>query len=609
MCGIAGALNFKPDFTILQDSLKHRGPDANGCFIFGNLSLLHMRLSIQDIQNGSQPFFYPFYGENKDYVIIFNGEIYNHLELREEYLKDFTFYTKSDTETLLYLYIKNGRDMFENIDGMFAFAIFDRKLKKLFLARDRAGKKPLYYYYDSVKFIFASELNALKSIISLQKDEDKILSYLKLGFFFDESTPYKLVKKLRAGTFLEVETDTLKIDEGRYFNIVNFYRMDKFNLSLDDSLALVDELIDKSVRNRMLSSDLEVGCFLSGGIDSSLVTSYASKYTSKLKTFTVRFEGEYDESPLAALTASKYGTNHTLIDISVDLKNDIEKILLNYGMPFMDSSAVPSFYVSREAKKFVTVVLNGDGADELFAGYRRYVPIKNNFINFAKFFSLFTKIFPPPDNKMSYYNYIYRLLKLSSKSGLDLYTSITNDIFDDFYNFESNESLAAINEFIHTILSDRRMSQLSKFLYLDFSIILFSDLLIKMDIATMANSLEGRSPFLSKYILENTPRINDNFKINRFQTKFILRKLGERYLPAEITKQPKRGFEVPLKKWVNQDLQDIIKDSLSYGCYSENFINRKFIDDILVKKVRISEEKRSKILWTLFCLEIWNKNL
>ena len=397
------------------------------------------------------------------------------------------------------------------------------------------------------------------------------------------------------------------IQKNSFFDILDYYKKDKIN-EFESALRLVDESLHKSVKDRLLSSDLEVGAFLSGGIDSSLIVAVASEYVDKLKTFTVKFDGSFDESKLAKLTAEKYETDHTEILISMNLKDDIETILCNYGEPFMDSSAVPSYYVSQEAKKHVTVVLNGDGADELFGGYRRYVPVANNWIGLAKYFSQFANVLPKPNNKQSNLNYIYRLLKLSKKKGLDFYNSATNDIFEDVYSFDSNDTFERMEGFIMGL--DREyISALSKMLVMDFNCILPSDLLKKMDIATMAHSLEGRSPFLSKHMLELAPTLNDKFKVKGLNTKVILRELGKKYLPETLINQPKRGFEVPLKQWVNGELRSNILDSLNGDCYSKTFFPKGFIDRLIEKKFDTSDEKRAKMLWSLYCLELWKKNL
>ena len=306
------------------------------------------------------------------YSIIFNGEIYNHTDVRNQL--GLTGHTSSDTETLLLLYRKYGPGFLNYLDGMFAFAIYDRQEKTIFLARDRAGKKPLYYYADSEKIVFASELNCIKGLLPLQMDQDNFYHYLRLGSFYKTCTPYKNVGELPAGSFMLINCATLEIKEERWWDIHDFYRQSGQD-NFEESLAKVDAFLHAGVKRRVESSDLEVGSFLSGGIDSGLTTAIASAYNNSLKTFTVSFDGEYDEAPLAKLVADKYQTHHTEIKISFDtLKDDLETIIGNYGEPFFDSSAIPSYYVSAAAKKHVTVILNGDGADELFGGYRRYVP-------------------------------------------------------------------------------------------------------------------------------------------------------------------------------------------------------------------------------------------
>jgi len=603
MCGIAGTINFNGNsIEAIKQALYHRGPDEQDIYNYQNINLIHTRLSIQDISNGHQPF---EYGE---FVIVFNGEIYNHLDLRKEHLKDFTFKTNSDTETLLYLYIKYKNKMFNMLDGMFAFSILNKNSNQLILARDRAGKKPLYLYNNNQSLIFSSELNAIKAGINkLEINEETIYSYIRNGFFFKSTTSYKNVTEFEAGYVYEINIDNLEIKKEKYFDLLDFYKKDKIT-DFEYAKKVLDDILHKSVKDRLLSSELEVGAFLSGGIDSSLIVAIASEYIDNLKTFTVKFDGSFDESHLAKLTANKYNTQHHELRISMNLEDDIEKILLNYGEPFMDSSAIPSYYVSKEAKKYVTVILNGDGADEIFAGYRRYVPVANNWINLASYFSFLVQILPKPHSKKSIYNYAYRLLAMSSKEKLDFYNSATNDIFEDVYNFDINNIFKDMNNFIESV-NNTNISELSKILYMDFNLILQSDLLKKMDIATMAHSLEGRSPFLSKYMLEFTPTLDDKFKINGTKTKFILRELAKQYLPNELIPQPKRGFEVPLKSWIENDLKENIFDTLTTGCYSEKFIDKKFISQLLDQKIVVSDEKRAKMLWTLYSLEIWKKSL
>lgn len=609
MCGFAGAVNFNLSHDIINATMHHRGPDEQGGYASGRVNFFHLRLSILDIGGGKQPM-----QLHDKYTIIFNGEIYNHQEVRKQF--NLQGKTSSDTETLLLLYERFGTAFLQHLDGMFVLAIHDKEKNTVFLARDRAGEKPLYYYTDNEKIVFASELNCLKGMLPLQMDEENFYQYLRLGTFYRQATPYKNVAELKAGSYLIIDCSTLKIQECRWWNIHDFY-LEENNDRFETAVEKVDRQLHTSVKRRLESSDLEVGCFLSGGIDSGLATAIASEYNHSLKTFTVSFDGEYNEAPLAKLVAEKYKTNHTEINISFDsLENDLERILGNYGEPFFDSSAIPSYYVSREAKKHLTVIINGDGADELFGGYRRYVPFakydffkKNLLVKSGATF--IKKIMPAPDNKKSKYNYLYRLASLASKSHLEIYLSAGVDIFEDY-----QQHILAGHDYLETIKKDfdviagSKLSGLKKIMNMDFDTNLFSDLLVKMDIATMANSLEGRSPFLSKEILDYVPSLNDTYKINGGTTKYLLRNLAGKYLPEQLINQPKRGFEIPLKKWVNGQLKNIMGDYInSTTALHKKFIAPRFVNDLLAGKIKIPQEKRAKILWTIFSMEVWYKKV
>ncbi len=610
MCGIAGAINFKLSGNDIKSVMLHRGPDGQNGFTHDNVDLYHLRLSIVDIAGGMQPM-----QLDDRYTIIFNGEIYNHNEITNRFNLDRK--SHSDTETLLLLYRKFGAAMLQYLDGMFALAIYDSLEKQLFIARDRAGKKPVYIYNDNEKIVFASELNCLKTLLPLQINPDNFYHYTRLGVFYRNLTPYKNVNELCAGSWMMIDCKTLNCKEERWWNINEFYKQTHSD-SEAQSLQKVDEYLHTAVKRRLESSDLEVGCFLSGGIDSGLVTAIASKYNQQLKTFTVSFKGEYDEAPLAKLVADKYKTQHTEINISFDhLKDDVENILMNYGEPFFDSSAIPSYYVSREAKKHLTVILNGDGADELFGGYRRYVPFskydffkKNMLVKGGA--SFIKNVLPASDNKKSKYNYLYRLASLASKSSVEVYLSAGLDIIEDYEHhilapsFDYMEPLR--NDF--EVIAGSGISGLKKIMNMDFDTNLFSDLLVKMDIATMANSLEGRSPFLSKELLEYAPGMNDKLKINGSTTKYLLRKLAENYLPAELVNQPKRGFEIPLKNWIDGELKDIVFDYVgSSTAFNKNIVDNNFTQQVLQNKSKMPAEKRAKFLWMLFCMEVWYKKI
>ncbi len=606
MCGIAGSINQALNIPLLTPCLLHRGPDEQTSFSENNLIFHHNRLAIVDIAGGKQPM------HHQHLTIIFNGEIYNHLDVRVKL--DLHCNTSSDTETLLHAYAKKGAACLDELDGMFALAIYDRNKNELFLARDRAGKKPLYYYIEGKRFVFASELNAISGQLNLTIDETHLHQYVRMGYFYKSNTPYKNVYELPAGTYANISLDKPEVRLTKWWDIHPFY-LQKSKDDFETALQKTDELLHKAVKGRVESSDLEVGSFLSGGIDSGLVTAIAKNYNDTLKTFTVSFEGEYDEAPLAKLVAERYNTKHHEIHISFDnLVNDIEKILTNYGEPFFDSSAIPSYYVSREARKHLTVILNGDGGDELFGGYRRYVPFaKYDFfkpgVAVRTIASVGHAVLPEPHNKKSKYNYLFRLADLARKNGLDTYLSATIDSFEGLERYLSADE---------TVLKDVRkdfdavnnsgLSGLQKIMNLDFDNILAGNLLVKMDIATMAHSLEGRSPLLSKELLEYIPSINDQFKINGQQTKYLLRKLAEKYLPSELINQPKRGFEIPLKKWIDNELKDMIANYiLAPDAYCRHFVKPMFIEQLWNRKIKTGDEKRAKMLWTLFALEVWYK--
>ena len=496
------------------------------------------------------------------------------------------------------------------LDGMFAFCIYDKTKKTIFFARDRAGKKPLFIYQKNGSLAFASELNTIASQIPLDIDDDMIEAYLRCGFLPHHGSPYKGIASLPAASWREYRLDDMSATDGAYFDILELFKAKKQSLTREEMVAGFKERMSKSVKDRLLSSDLEVGAFLSGGIDSGLTVAFAREFVDRLRTFTVSFSGSFDESVLAKSVADKYETIHTQINIELNLKNDIEKILTQYGHPFFDSSAIPSWYVSREAKKHVTVILNGDGADELFGGYRRYVPAANNLYGLASMFAWTQSFLPKPISKMGKYNYLYRLLSISKKDGLDFYLSTTTDIFEDFISFGGeNRYLRILSDEIKEVYSVQSLSLLSKLMYVDFHEQLFSDLLPKMDIATMAHALEGRSPFLSKYMLEFAPTLPDSAKINRLRTKSLLRDVAKEYLPPLVTEAPKRGFEVPLTGWVENELREMIFDYLGSSCYAERFIGKENIARLLEGRADTSRQKRAKMLWSMFALEIWHRGI
>lgn len=611
MCGIFGTINFRvQDKQAVLKALRHRGPDEQNIVQAGPVEWYHTRLAIQDLSPaGRQPM------QHAGVYITFNGEIYNHLELRDRYRLEHP--SRSDTMTILLLYEKLGMDMLAEFDGMFAMGIYDGNRGKVYLARDRAGEKPMYIWSDKESLVFSSELNAMRSVLPLRIRENAIAAYLYLGYHHGSNTPYRDVMEVEPGTFLEIEPTTGERQSKRWFDISRYY-LAETPMDEADAMRELEERLHLSVRRRIDSSDLEVGAFLSGGIDSGLVTAIAATCTQNLRTFTVKLPGAYDESELAATVADRYRTRHTTIPISFDnLKTDFVHIIAGYGEPFFDSSAIPGYYVSKEAKQHITVVLNGDGADELFGGYRRYVPFR-----YADFFkqSVLTRriagglagLLPVANEKKSRYSFLYRLVQFASSGRLtDLYGSATTDLFVGFSRELSHEpDLSTLADTLSAIRG-QHLSPLRKMLLADFQILLPGDLLPKMDIATMAFSLEGRSPFLGKEILEFAPGLADMYKIKGVTTKYLLRKLAEKYLPAVLINQPKRGFEVPLKRWMDEELRELAGDYLSgsAGALYPEYLRVGFVRDLLDRRVAVSDEKRARMLYALLCLEVWHRDV
>lgn len=609
MCGIFGSINYRvEDKESVLAALAHRGPDEQNMRESGPVTWYHTRLSIQDLSPaGRQPM---LHGQT---MITFNGEIYNHWELREKY--GLRHPSRSDTMTLLLLYERLGMEMLSELDGMFALGIYDASKGKVHLARDRAGEKPLYLWCSGNSMVFASELNVLRKVLPLEPNEGALAGYLYLGYHFGAATPYRDVTEVGAGTVLEIDiAGGASPKTRRWFDVTRYYK-EKSRVTEAEALGILDEGLRTSVQRRVDSSDLEVGSFLSGGIDSGLVTALAAGCSPNLRTFTVKLPGAYDESALAAQVAGRYGTRHTTLSISFDgLRDDFVRIVSAYGEPFFDSSAIPSYYVSQEARKHITVVLNGDGADELFGGYRRYLPFR--YVDFfhlpswqrrmaAGLFSLL----PPAHEKKHRYSFLYRLTQLASFSNLrDIYASATTDLFiGDVLTVVPDT--AALEGWLAQ-LAALPLTPLQRLQAADFGALLPGDLLPKMDIATMAHGLEGRSPFLAKDLLEWAPGLPDGLKLRGTRTKPLLRSLAARYLPPDLPSQPKRGFEVPLKTWMDRELKELSRDYLSAkGALYPAFIRPSFVEDLLSRKAPVSDEKRARMLYALLCFEVWYRHV
>ena len=614
MCGIFGIVEpgeFKHRDLLHKAGaqLLHRGPDAQGNLLLGGVGVYHTRLSIQDIACGAQPM------QLEELTIVFNGEIYNHFDLRNDYRLNCE--TRSDTETILHLYKKLGKDCVRLLDGMFAFAIHDANKRTVLLARDKAGEKPLYYYIDSDNtFLFSSELNALYAGApkAPELSSASINEFLQTSFFCGEETPYQDVKELLPGTFFEINLNSGEVITQAYWSSFDSYTTNDKIYDEKSALDLIENALQYSVDRQLETSDIEVGAYLSGGIDSGLVSAFAKRKRDKFKTFTVRFENEFDEGELAKLTADHIGSSHHELNIDFsDLTQNIEEILGAYGEPFSDSSSIPSWYVAREAKKYVTVILTGDGADELFGGYRRHVPQRyidvlkerNNAV--IRLMADGTQGFGKEHK--SRLNYVHRLLKSLSRSPVSSFLASTTDTFNDEQgHFVNRPKYKNLEFMLEEVLGDRRLSPLDKALIFDFTILLPGILLPKVDIASMQHAVETRAPFLGGQMLNLAGRISSDLKIKGVTTKYLLRKLAEQHLPQQITKQPKRGFEIPLVRWMDGVLKPITHDLLrSNQSISRDFLDGNYIQGLLDKSLSIHPQRRAKQLFLLLSLEIWDR--
>jgi asparagine synthase (glutamine-hydrolysing) len=571
MCGIVGIINHhesaNPELVSkAADMLHKRGPDDSGIWTKDNIGLGHRRLSVLDLTEAGHQ---PMVSSDNRYVIVFNGEIYNHMEIRGE-LGDVSWKGRSDTETVLVAYSRWGVDCLEKFHGMFAFAIWDKTEQKLFAARDRMGVKPLYYSYDKNVMAFASRPRALFKLLPSLSDEFDIQGlryYLQCGYFPSAYSIYNSVKKLPAAHYLTFSNGKLKVCRyWDYHTIVPERTWEDRNES-----ELIDELdtvLSKSISLRMVS-DVPLGGFLSGGIDSSLVVAMMARHTSlPVKTFTIAFdEKEYDESAQARLVAEHLGTEHHCERLRIDdLIELMPTFAEEYDEPFFDSSAFPVMAVSRLARQHVTVALSGDGGDELFGGYHYYQiadklqhifrlpsPIRHSIAGLLSML---------PNHRMKL------LAGAMRESNPDAAFAFSRSISKDFTGLllpETNPNTMDVRALFSSTgeMFPDALKTAERGMRLDAMFTLPDDYLQKVDIASMAFSLEAREPLLDHDLVEWAMRLPLSWKLKRGTNKYLLRKLAYRYIPARILDRPKQGFGVPIDHWLRGPLLDWAKALLN----------------------------------------------
>jgi asparagine synthase (glutamine-hydrolysing) len=632
MCRITGFwdFNFHKNYPLketlwkMRDCLRHGGPDSKGEYFDENLPLAlgHRRLSVLDLSSaGHQPMFLDHF------VIVYNGEIYNFRDVRKSLkIIGYTFQTNSDTEVILNSFKEWGMDMIQHFRGFFAFAIFNQLNQTLSICRDRVGVKPLFWYWKDGLFMFASELKAFHLHPEFDKSIDmKAVSlFLQQGYIQNPHCIFKFAHKLNAGAFLEI--DNLKqIKINKYWDVKEVYQDAHLSSQSEDELTEeLEHILTESFELRMVA-DVPVGAFLSGGIDSSLVTALLQKKQGRqLKTFTIGFhDKEYNEAQHAKGVAEHLKTDHhEFYCTEEDFKTVIPLLPDIYDEPFGDSSAIPTFLVSKMAREQVTVSLSADGGDEIFGGYTKYEITKNFFPKIQKIPSVFKSILHAAGSKID----PYWLERNSSKIPLiknyknvsnkfpKLINALKSENTLDFFNKSSSyitqkDLLRIFPVYLNRYENSQEIQAKRLISYLgmvDVETFLEGDIMCKVDRATMSVALEGREPFLDHNIIEFAMKLPDNLKINGNVSKYLLRKILFKYVPRELLERPKQGFSVPVKKWLMNSLKDhliALKEDVDFLMTFEfdKIELNNIIDDFLNNKRFINPH----FIWFLFTLHQW----
>jgi len=625
MCGICGTIYRDRERIVAQDEmqamsslLSHRGPDDSGIYLKGNVGLAHRRLSIIDLTPAGHQ---PMPNEDESVWIVFNGEIYNYQDIRRELLaRGHRFRSNTDTETIIHLYEDKGDDCVQDLRGMFAFAIWDAKKRRLFCARDRVGKKPFVYAHTGEGLFFASEIKSLLACSSLDKklDYSALHHYLTYQYVPSPLSIFAIIKKLPPGHVLIYEDDTMTVK--RYWNLS--YR-NKLRLpSLEDYGKRLEELFEEAVRIR-LRSDVPLGAFLSGGIDSSLVVAMMQRLMNQpVKTFSIGFkEAAYDELAFARMAARQYQTDHHEFVVKPDALSILPQLVWHYNEPFADSSAIPTYYVSKMTREHVTVALNGDGGDESFAGYERYVADKlADYYRYVPPFirdGIFQKVInclPYSTNRKSFVRRLKRFIKGISEVPERRYVRwicfFDNEMKRDLYT-PSFDALTKATDSVDLTVGWYGRSDAEAFidrtLFVDVMSYLPEDLLVKVDIATMAHSLEARSPFLDHKLMEFAASLPDDLKLRGIESKYLLKHTLCGMIPRPIVQRKKMGFGVPLDMWFRNDLKEMAYDVLlAKKCTERGYFKPESLQKLLDEHASERYDHSYRI-WALLFLEMWHR--
>lgn len=578
MCGITGVFAFNeigrfnlPNISLATESLEHRGPDFQKVFVGDFVALGHRRLSIIDLNpNANQP----MSAHDGRYQLVFNGEIYNYKSLRQDLIsKGVEFGTESDTEVLLQLLIHEGKDALNQLYGFFAFAFYDQQKEEMLVARDRYGIKPFYYFEDEDRFIFASELKAiLKFGIEGNLDTNSIYTYLQLNYLPAPMSMVKGVKKLMPGQFAVIKKKSVQIDA--YYQLKNTFEK-PFQGSYEEAQNQLKFLMEKAVERRLVA-DVPLGTFLSGGVDSSIISAIAAEKVEDLHTFSIGYKGHsfFDETEYADAVAKHIGSKHQVFSLSLgDLYSYLPKMLKSFSEPFADSSALPVYALSKLTKENVTVALSGDGADELFAGYNKHAALYRLWHPGAKE-KLVSALSPlwnilPKSRNNPFGNLSRQLKKFADASKLDIQSQYwalaslqsarkTTDLLSN--NILEDVDFEAFDLWKDNLLSTLTSKSINQSLQLDQALVLQGDMLQKVDLMSMQHALEVRVPFLDHELVAFANSLPESFKTNGKRKKMILQDTFRNMLPEKIYNRPKHGFEVPLLDWLRNDLKQDIEN-------------------------------------------------
>ncbi len=643
MCGICGEIDFNKGVKVepiwrMCKVLTHRGPDDEGMvFIKGNqyvevkdsseilpdesgfeVGLGHRRLSIIDLSTAAHQ---PMCNEDGRIWIVFNGEIYNFQETREKLdKKGHSFKSKSDTEVILHAYEEWGVECLNHFRGMFAFAIWDSNLQRLFMARDRLGKKPLVYFHQNGHFAFASEIKALLQVPGVEREVNvcALHHYLTYQYVPSPETIFEKIKKLPPAHYLIYDhAGNLRIE--RYWKL-NFNSNQQTHTDLQELEDRIRAEFEESVKLR-LTSDVPLGAFLSGGIDSSLVVGIMTKLSGKpVETFSIGFdEKEFDELSYARMVSDHFATEHHEFIVKPDAIEILPKLVWHYNEPFADSSAIPTYYVASLTKDFVKVVLTGDAGDENFGGYPRYlrsqwvarftkIPEKLRKDLLPNFLRAFSTLHWREKTLNRLADFIESLSANQARNYAEQIKIFNAKEKEDIYTEDFGKSVGKIDslDFLASKFEESETGNLlERLLYVDMNSYLPEDLLVKMDIATMANSLEARVPFLDHKFMELVAGIPPHLKLKGTKAKFILKTAFKDLLPAPIFKRKKMGFGVPVSRWFRNELKDYVYEILlEPRTLSRGYFKREAVERLLNDHIELRYDHSAKI-WSLLFLEIW----